>query len=110
MDTAITLKEAGLIIIGVGLFVLIIYCIAFMKNLIVTVKHANTILEDTKVITGVAAEKSKEVDKLIDEVASSVGSISDTIKGKQSTLSAAASIINSLASLKNLVKADKVVD
>jgi len=104
MDTPITLGTAGLIIIGAGIVVLLVYCIAFMKNLIITVKHANKILEDTQVISKIAADKSKEVDKVINDVASSVGSISDIIKGNQSTISALTSIVNALGSLKNLIK------
>jgi len=103
MDMAITYREAGLILIGVGLIVLIMYCIVLMKNLITTVKHTNKILEDTQVISGIAAERTKDVDKVLDDVVSSVGSVSKIIKGNQNTVSALTAIINSLASLKNLM-------
>ncbi|MCL1809301.1 MAG: hypothetical protein FWG42_05945 [Clostridiales bacterium] len=103
MDT-ISFKEACLMMISVGLVVLIAYAIVVMKNLVVTVKQANKILENTEVITKVAADKSKEVDKLVSEVAASVGSVSDILKGNQSKISAFTSIINAFASLKNLLK------
>ncbi|MCL1982857.1 MAG: hypothetical protein FWG53_07235 [Clostridiales bacterium] len=103
MDT-ISFKEACAVIISVGLIVLIAYAIAVLKNLVVTVKQTNKILENTEVITKVAADKSKEVDKLISEVAASVGSVSDIIKGNQSKISALTSIVNAVASLKNLIK------
>jgi len=104
MDTAISLKDAGLILIGAGLIVLIAYCIAFMKNLVVTVKRTNKILEDTQVITKLAADKSKEIDKAISGVTSSIGNLSEALKGNQSKIAAFSSIINALTSLKNLVK------
>jgi hypothetical protein len=107
MDVTITLKDAGLILIGVGLVILIAYCIAFMKNLVITVKHANKILEDTQVISKIAADKSKEVDKVINDVAYSVGSVSDIIKGNQSIIAALTSIINALGSVKNIIKGSK---
>jgi len=107
MDITITLKDAGLILIGTGIIVFIAYCISFMKNLVVTVKHANQILEDTQVISKIAAERSKEVDKAVSDIASSVGSVSDIIKGNQSTVAALTSIVNGLGSLKNIITKDK---
>ena len=109
MDMTITLRDAGLILIGGGLIILIAYCIAFMKNLITTVKHANKILEDTQVISKIAADKSKEVDKIINDVTYSVGSMSDMIKGNQSTIAALTSMFNALISFKNFKKKDSKV-
>ena len=104
MDTAITLKDAGMILIGAGVVILIAYCIAFMKNLTITIKHTNKILEDAQVISKIAANKSKDADKLLTDAAASVGSFVETVKGNQSKLAAFTSIINALASLKTFVK------
>lgn len=104
MDTAITLGDAGLILIGLAVLVLLIYCIVFVRNLIPAVKNMNKILEDTQVITGIAAENAKEVDKIIGDLSSSVGSISDIIKGNQSVVAALTSLVNAIGSLKNLLQ------
>lgn len=104
MDMTITLRDAGLILIGIGLIILIAYCIAFMKNLIVTVKHTNKILEDAQVVSKIAAEKTKEAEKIIGDVVTSFGSVSNIIKGNQSVVAAFTSIVNALASLRNLIK------
>jgi len=101
------LKDAGLILIGCGLIVLIAYCISFMKNLIVTVKHTNKILEDSQVISDIAAKRAQDVDKIIDDVAVSAEGISKVIKGNQSTVAALTAIINSLMSLRNLFQEKK---
>ena len=103
MDTTITLGDAGLILIGLAVLTLLIYCIVFVKNLIPAVKNMNKILEDTQVITGIAAERSKDVDKIIGDVSTSVGSISDIIKGNQSVVAALTSLGNAVGSLKNLL-------
>jgi uncharacterized protein YoxC len=103
MDTTITLGDAGLILIGLAVLTLLIYCIVFVKNLIPTVKNMNKILEDTQVITGIAAERSKDVDKIIGDVSISVGSISDIIKGNQSVVAALTSLVNAVGSLRNLL-------
>jgi len=104
MDITISLKDAGLILIGFGILVLICYCIAFMKNLTVTVKQTNKILADTQVITGIAASKSQQIDQIVNDVAGSVGDISKIMKGNQSAVAALTSIVNALGSLKNLIK------
>ncbi|MPN54411.1 hypothetical protein SDC9_202081 [bioreactor metagenome] len=107
MDTTITIGDAGSILIGLALLVLIAYCIVFVKNLIPVIKNVNKILEDSRVVSGIAAEKAKDVDKIIGDVSSSVRSISDTIKGNQSVISALTSLINAIGSLKNLVQGKK---
>lgn len=104
MDTTIRLGDAGLIIIGLALLVLLIYCIVFVRNLIPVVKNVNRILEDSRVITGIAADNAKDVDKIVRELSSSVGSISDVIKGNQSIVAALTSLINAIGSLKNLLE------
>lgn len=107
MNTTITLGEAGLILIGLAVLVLLIYCISFVKNLIPAVKNMNRILEDAQVISGIAANNAKEVDKIIGDLSSSVGSISDIIKGNQSVVAALTSLVNAVGSLKNLLHKEK---
>jgi len=107
MEMTLTLKDAGLILIGAGLFVLICYGISLMRNLTVTVRHTNKILEDAQVISKIAAERSKDVDKIIVDVASSVSSISSNVKGNKSTISALTSLVNAIAALRKLIKNSK---
>ena len=107
MNTTISLGDAGLILIGLAVLVLLIYCIVFVKNLIPAVKNMSKILEDTQVISGIAANNAKEVDKIIVDLSSSVGSISDIIKGNQSVVAALTSLINAIGSLKNLLHREK---
>lgn len=102
MNTTITIGDAGLILIGLAILVLIIYCINFVRNLIPTIKSLNKILEDTQIITGIAAENAQGVQKIISDVSNSVGSVSDIIKGNQSVVAALTSLINAVGSLKNL--------
>lgn len=107
MNTTITLGDAGLILIGLAVLILIIYCIAFVKNLIPAIKNMNKILEDTQVISGIAADNAKEVNKIIGDLSSSVGSISDIIKGNQSVVAALTSLVNAIGSLRNLLQKEK---
>jgi uncharacterized protein YoxC len=107
MDTTISLGDAGLILIGLAVLVLLVYCIFFVRNLIPAVKNMSKILEDAQVISGIAANNAKEVDKIIVDLSSSVGSISDIIKGNQSVVAALTSLINAIGSLKNLLQREK---
>ena len=44
MDMTITLGDAGLILIGLAVLVLLVYSIVFVRNLIPVVKNMNKIL------------------------------------------------------------------
>jgi uncharacterized protein YoxC len=104
MNATITLGEAGSLLIGLALFVLIVYCIILVKNLVPSIKSVSKILKDTEVISGVAADSTKEVQKIVVDFSSSVGSMADIIKGNQSIIAALTSIVNAIGSLKNLIK------
>lgn len=104
MNTTITLSDAGLILIGLALIVLLFYSIVFVKNLIVTIKKLNKILDDTQVITAVAAESATSAQKVVADVAESVGTVSKAIKGNQSVIQALTSLVNAVTALKNLIK------
>ena len=102
MEITISLKDAGLILIGIGLIVLIGYMICLTKNLVATVKSTNKILKDAEVISAIASEKAQEIDGVIGDVSESVGHITELIKGNQSIVKALTNIVNSLSALKCL--------
>ena len=62
MQITITVQELVLLILGIAAIVLVFYLIGLVKNLIETVKHTNKVLEDTEVITAIAAGKAQEID------------------------------------------------
>jgi hypothetical protein len=107
MNTAITLRDAGLIILGIGLIILVFYGAYLIRHLVATVKSLNKILADTEVISEIAARRSKDVDKLIGDATESVGSFADIVKGNQNAIAALTSIVNALGSLKNLIRNSK---
>lgn len=102
MEITLSLKDMGIILIGIGLIVLIVYGIILIKNLTVSVKLTNKILEDSQSISSIAAERTKEVNSIIGDLGISLGSVSQAIKGNQSTVKAVTSIVNSLGALKSL--------
>jgi hypothetical protein len=107
MDAAITMKDAGLLILGIGLIILVFYAIYLVRHLSVTAKSVNKILADAEEISEIAVRRSKDMDKLIGNASESVGGLADILKGNQSTIAALTSIVNALSSLKNLIRDGK---
>lgn len=101
------LKTLGWALIIIGLLVLIVFGIVFMRNLIITIQHTNRILQDAEKISAIAAERSEQLDGLVGDVSESVGQVTEMIKGNQSIVSALTSIVNAVTSLKNLVTSKK---
>lgn len=104
MTITITLFDALLIIGGIFLIILIIYCIIFVKNLIPILKNSNAILEDIGDMTSKTATHYEDVEVIIENVKESVGTIAKSLKGNESIIAAITSVINSLAHLKGMTK------
>ncbi len=112
MDATFTLsiKELFIILLGIGLMILIIYLIFFVKNLITALKSANQILVDTQKITAIASERAKDVDNIITDVQESVEQITKNIKGNKSAVGFIGSLISFLTSLKGFMSKHKSKD
>ena len=67
----------------------------------------NKILEDASVVSGVAAEKSLEVNDMIANVQTAIADVSSAVKGDSSAFGAVANVAKTAASLKNLFKSEK---
>jgi ABC-type transporter Mla subunit MlaD len=104
MDTAIsiTLGDLAFILIGGALFILLVYCILLLKNLLPSVKVLSKILADVEVVTDVTASSTKEIQKAVVELSSSAGVFAKAIKDNQNVISALTSVVNALRSLQNL--------
>ena len=88
---------------SVAVVLLAILCVAATK-MIKTFKELNKVLEDVSVITSTAAAKTQEVDGIITDVTEAVSSVTELLKGNQSSVKALSSLVNSLATLKGLFK------
>ncbi len=101
MEIVISLKELGLIILLIFLIVLVVYTIGVMRNLVVTIKKANKILEDTEVITEIAATRAKQADVAVGDLSEALGIVSSAVKGNQSTVMAFTNAVNAVTAIKN---------
>ena len=107
MNITVDIKTVFIVLVLIALIVLIIYAIMMIKKLMVTLEHTNKILEDVEVVSGIASERSKDVDSIITNVSGSVSDLSDALKGNSSTVSAIASIVKSAVAIKGLMSKDK---
>lgn len=107
MEITLSLKDMGMLLIGIGLIVLLMYFIILVKNMIYSIKLTNKILEDSKVITSIAAERAKEIDSVVGDVSVTIGNLTDSIKGNQSTIKALSTIVNTVGAIKSLFNKEK---
>ena len=108
MNVTVDLKILAIVVIVIAVVVLAAYLVRVLKRLMVTLEHTNKILADVEVISEIAANRSQDVDGMIENVAESVNEMSDAIKGKKNIVSAVSSVVKAVAAIKNAVdKKDK---
>ncbi|MDO4746184.1 MAG: DUF948 domain-containing protein [Bacillota bacterium] len=103
MNVTIDIKVLAIIVIAIAVVVLIVYLIQMLKKLMVTLDHANKILEDVEVVSDIAANRSKDIDGIITNVSGSVSDLSEAIKGKQNVVSAATSVVKAAVAVKKVI-------
>ncbi len=99
----ITITWEGLLLTALALAgaVLLIYLIVLVSNLIKTVKKANDILDDAKVVSEITADKAQKLDGIID----GVSDVAETLKGNKNIISAATNVVNAVSNLAGMAKA-----
>lgn len=102
MQMTIDLKDLLLIILIGAAIVLVIYLIVMVSNLTQTLKKLNTVLDDSKRITKVAAEKTETLDGVIDETADMMLGVVDTVRGNTSIIDKMSNIGSGLASARSI--------
>ena len=103
MNVTIDVKALAIVVVVIAAVVLAVYLVKALKRMIVTLERANKILADVEVVSGIAADRSKDVDNVIGTVSESVSDLSEAIKGNRNVMSAIVSVINASATVKNAV-------
>ena len=103
MEITINLMDLLVVILIVLAAVLLVFLTVAISNLIKTLKKVNEVLDDAKIISGVAAEKTELVSEAVDDTVSAVNDVVATIKGNTTLLSRIKDIGVGAASLKNVV-------
>jgi len=70
----IDVKDALLCLLIIALIVLAIYAIFAVFHLVKTLKQAQTVLDEFEVVSKIASERTKQLDKIIDQTTSKIKS------------------------------------
>ncbi|MDD7512127.1 MAG: hypothetical protein PUK21_07150 [Peptostreptococcaceae bacterium] len=100
----IELKDLLVGAVLVALFVLVIYLIVLVANMIQTVKKANAMLDDSKVISGIAAERANQLNDVVSDVAESVAGFATSFNGNESVISSIKGLTRAVKSVANTVR------
>ena len=103
----IDIKTALIYLLLIAAVVLVCYFIVAVKHLITTIKHLNKVLEDTAVITSVAADRSVEVNGMIDDLQSAVTDVAQAVRGEVGVIGSVANITKAAVSIKELLQSKK---
>jgi uncharacterized protein YoxC len=104
MDIQIPLGTLLLVLLGIGGVILIVYLIVLVRNLLETLKKANVVIDEAHVVMEIAAKRAQEVDGIVDDVASSVKSISENLKGNLNFAKVIAALVNLGTSIKGFAE------
>lgn len=83
MEITLTLRDVVFLTISVFAIVLIGYCIGLVKNLIITVKRTNYILEDAMSISKIAADRTQEVNDKVTDMVKNITKVVSEVKTKE---------------------------
>lgn len=103
MDTVLTFKDLLILVIGVGIIILLISMIKLTATLIKTLKKTNAVLDDTQVITGIAAERTKEIDVAVGDTVSVVANVAKSFKGRQGVVGSVTTLAAAVGALRELL-------
>ena len=103
MDTVVTFKDLLILAIGIGIIVLLISLIKLTATLIKTLKKTNAVLDDTQVITGIAAERTKEIDVAVGDTVGVVANVAKSFKGRQGVVGSVTTLAAAVGSLRELL-------
>jgi uncharacterized protein YoxC len=89
----------------IALIVLVIFAIQVLRKLLVTLDHTNKVLEDVEVVSEIAANRSEDIDQIIEDVSGTVSNIAES-RDASSFVTTAYSVAKSAASLKGMIDGD----
>jgi len=103
MDISLTIGETCILVLAIALFILILYCIFFIKNLIPSVKILQRILENTETITSNVAKGTVSVENVVEDVADISSSVLSSVKSRTTLLGQISSISSAVKTIITLI-------
>ena len=103
----VDVKALLIALLLVAAIVLVIYLIIMVSNLTVTLKKVNTILDDTKTVTGIVNEKAIETKPVVDDLSSALVGFANGIKGNETSIASLSNLAKSLSSMVSIIRNNK---
>lgn len=104
METMITLKDAGIIILWMLLVALMFYLIFLIKNLVPTIKNINKILIKTDEMVEIVNKDVKSAHEIIETLGGSVEKASQKAADSESFIKVLTVIFSAIIAVKELFK------
>ncbi len=98
----IDVKTLFIILVFIALIILIVYAIFLLRKLLVTLEHANKVLADVEVVSEIAANRSQDLDGIIDNVSSAASNLSESMN-EPSFMATVSNVAKVATSIKGIV-------
>jgi len=106
----IDVKTTLICLVLVALLVLIIYLCVMVKNLIVTLKKANQVIDDASVVSGIASDKATEIDGMVGDIGDAVTGVVKAVKGNENLIGTLTNLAKGIGALVSVLKKDEKSD
>ena len=103
MEITIDLKTLLLGLLIIAIIVLVIYLIVAVANLIKSLKSLSKVLDDFQVVSDIAAARSKQIDHVVNDVATTVSGATSQIKDNQGIIKSLQILVGAIIAIKNVV-------
>ena len=103
MDITLTLGETCMLLIAIALFILLLYCISLIRNLIPSVKSLSKVMKDVEVITECAAKSTQSAEAVVNDVMDITSTVVSTVKERTGLLGQISSIAMAVKAILTLL-------
>ncbi len=103
MVVSFDLKQLALTLLFITLIVLVIVMIVLCIKAVKTLGKVNEVLDDSKRVSKIVAERSEQLDYVVGEASDAVLSIADTVRGNSNLIDKVSNIGMGFASMKDVL-------
>ena len=100
----INVRDVLLILVLIAVLILVVYLILLVKKLMITADKANKVLDDTSVVSEIAAKDVKAIDGAVTNISSTVNGISNELGKSTGFIKTATNVGKAFASVASYVK------
>ena len=103
MDITLTLGETCMLLIAIALFILLLYCISLIRNLIPSVKSLSKVMKDVQTITECASKSTQSAEAVVSDVMDITSSLVSSVKERTGLLGQISSIAMAVKAILSLL-------